>query len=824
MRNSFLPFISIVCCAVAPALAAAPEVHRVDPPGGTRGTELELILGGKRLADAQAILFYNDGIEVLSITSPQPEVAVVKVRISPTCRLGEHAMRLRTATGISEMRTFHVGALPVVNEREPNSDFAQPQAIELNQTIFGVVENEDVDHFAVTASAGQRISAEIEAIRLGETMFDPYVAILDAQRFELDACDDSALALQDSVVSIIAPKDGTYIVQVREAAYGGSGACRYRLHVGRFPRPRVTFPIGGRPGATIAVRHLGDAAGEIAESVVLPDAPIERWPILASDDRGVAPSPTWMRVSNHTNVMEPTADDAPLKPQAPPVAFNGILASEDERDDYRITLRKDQEYDIRLLARSHRSPLDGVINILTADGKHLKGNDDSQSGVDSALRFHAPADGEYQVRIRDQLGRGGPLFVYRLEIDAPQPGLTLSIAKFNSRAYQYRQTIPVAQGNRTAALLRVQRREVSGAVAIETTLPRGVSCDAPELMADVQHVPVVFSAAPDAEVAGGLYPLRGRIAREGGGIVGGFEQTVPLVVAPPNDTIYYQVQLDRLAMAVTKPAPFKITMTQPTVPLVQAGRQDLKVSVERVDGYDEAIEVRILWAPPGVSFPGSINIPKGAKEAVYTVSAAGDAPPRTWPLVMIARGPDDGGERWVSSQRVKLTVTEPYVSGSIQMVAAEQGKTTSISCALQQKKPFDGEAAIKLLNLPPKTKAATGGIKSSDDQAVFEVAIEKDAPCGKHKNIFCEAVVLQEGHPIVHRFAFGSELRIDPPRIAVVKTKPLPVDNSQPPENKEPPTQAPKKPPSRLEQLRLAAQEREQAEKADAEKSEPDSK
>ncbi len=811
-------------CALGHAVAAAPELHRVDPPGGTRGAELDLTLRGKRLADVQEILFYDGGIEVLSISSPEPDVAVAKLRVTPTCRIGEHALRLRTASGISEMRTFHVGALPTVAELEPNSDFAQPQVIELNQTVFGVVENEDVDHFAVAANAGQRISAEIEAIRLGETMFDPYVAILDAQRFELDACDDSALGLQDSVVSIVAPEDGTYIVQVREAAYGGSGACRYRLHVGTFPRPRVTFPIGGKPGESLAVRHLGDAAGEIAETVVLPDTQVERWPVLATDEHGAAPSPTWMRVSKHTNVLEPTTDGAKLEAVTPPLAFNGILTSENERDRFQVTLKKEQEYEIRLLARSHRSPLDGVINIFGADGKHLKGNDDSQRGVDSTMRFRAPADGVYDVRIRDHLGRGGPLFVYRLEIDAPQPSLALSIEKYNSRAYQYRQTIPVAQGNRTAALLRVQRSDVSGVVAIETELPAGVSCDAPEIMADVQHVPVVFSAAADAAIAGGLYPLRGRIAREGGDIIGGFEQTVPLVIAPPNETIYYQVQLDRVAMAVTQPAPFKINLEQPAVPLVQAGRQDLKVSVERVEGYDEAIEARILWGPPGVSFPGSINIPKGVNQAIYTVTAAGDAPPRTWPMVIIARGPHDGGERWVSSQRVDLTVTEPFISGSIQMVAAEQGQTAAVICALQQKKPFEGDATISLLNLPPKTKTAIGSIKAADDQTVFDVAIEKDAPCGKHKNIFCEAVVMQNGHPIVHRFAFGSELRIDAPRVAVVETKPPEAAKPEQPAKPEPPKPAPKKPLSRLEQLRQAAADRDQAEKADADGAKSESK
>ena len=54
--------------------------------------------------------------------------------------------------------------------------------------------------------------------------------------------------------SIVAPADGTYIVQVRESAYGGNGACQYRLHVGTFPRPTAVVPAGGKPGEEVEVR------------------------------------------------------------------------------------------------------------------------------------------------------------------------------------------------------------------------------------------------------------------------------------------------------------------------------------------------------------------------------------------------------------------------------------------------------------------------------------------------------------------------------------------------------------------------------------------
>ena len=166
-----------------------------------------------------------------------PKHVLAKFKIAPECRLGVHAMRLRTATGISDMKTFFVGALVEVPEKEPNSDFATPQKIALNSTVSGIVQSEDVDYYVFEVKKGQRISAEIEGMRLGNTVFDPYIAIMNSGRFEIASSDDSALLRQDSTCQVIAPEDGSYYVQVRESSYGGNGNCRYRLHVGTFPRP-----------------------------------------------------------------------------------------------------------------------------------------------------------------------------------------------------------------------------------------------------------------------------------------------------------------------------------------------------------------------------------------------------------------------------------------------------------------------------------------------------------------------------------------------------------------------------------------------------------
>ncbi len=95
---------------------------------------------------------------------------------------------------------------------------------------------------------GQRVSAEIEAARLGvdRGIPDLHLAIYDADGKKLAAADDSALFVQDPVLSVLAERDGAYFVEVRHSMYNGAGET-YRLHVGTFARPTGHLP-GRRPG------------------------------------------------------------------------------------------------------------------------------------------------------------------------------------------------------------------------------------------------------------------------------------------------------------------------------------------------------------------------------------------------------------------------------------------------------------------------------------------------------------------------------------------------------------------------------------------------
>ena len=203
-------------------LAASPRLSIILPRGLQRGIETELTFSGSQLADVKEVMFYEPGFEVKEFVPVNTNSFKAKVFVKPDTRLGEHVCQVRTATGISDYRTFFVGYLPDVAEKEPNSEFETPQPIAMNVTVSGVATSEDVDYYVVEAKKGQRIAAEVEAMRLGTTLFDPYVAILDAKRFEMAASDDSPLLIQDCLATAVAPEDGKYYIEVRENSYAGN--------------------------------------------------------------------------------------------------------------------------------------------------------------------------------------------------------------------------------------------------------------------------------------------------------------------------------------------------------------------------------------------------------------------------------------------------------------------------------------------------------------------------------------------------------------------------------------------------------------------------
>jgi len=791
----------LLALSIAPgaAIAASPSLGSITPYGAQRGTEVDVNFNGARLADAQEVYFYDPGITVTKLEATETAVKT-KLKIAPDCRLGVHAMRVRAATGTSELRLFYVGALPTVSEVEPNNDFAAPQKIALDSTVAGVTENEDVDYFVVEAKKGERITAEIEGIRLGYAFFDPYVAILDMRRFELAASDDSALVRQDAIASVIAPEDGKYIIQVRETAYGGSGACTYRLHVGRFPRPRATLPAGGKPGEALDIRWLGDVTGERVEKITLPAATPQRFGLFAQDDKGIAPSPNVFRLGDLPNLLEvePNNDAAKATVFTAPAALGGVISQPGDVDGFKFAAKKGEQYEVRVLARGIRSPLDPVLNIVRAsNGAGVTSNDDS-GGPDCYVRLAVPEDDQYVILVNDHLGKGGVDYAYRVEITPVKPRLVMGLPE---RSQFVDVTIDVPQGNRTAILVSASRADFGGDLTIDVKdMPAGVTLETDKMPANQTTVPVLFTAAPGAALSGRLADVVGVTADPNQKIEGHLEQMTSLVRGQNNINVWTHTE-ERMAMSVTAEAPFKIEVVEPKVPLVRDGSMDLKIRATRKEGFIAPIAVYMLYNPPGVGSSGSIVIPEKTTEVVIPLTANGAAEVRAWKIAVMGSATVGNGNVLVSSQLAKLDVAEPFVAFAYGAAAVEQGKETEVVVKVTKNKDFEGAAKVELLGLPNEVTTQPLEITKDTPEVIFKVKSTANSPVGKHKTLLARAVITASGEPITHMLGTG-ELRIDaplPPKpmAPAVAAAPAAAATPAPPADK-----PPEKRLTRLEQLR----------------------
>jgi len=798
-------FRTLLSCAllfsVTTAFAASPRLTIILPRGGQRGQDVEFTFSGRTLQDAEEVMFYSPGFELKKIEPVNANSFKATIAIAADAQLGEHVCQVRTKSGVSDFRTFYVGYLPDAAEVEPNNEFEAPQAIPMNVTVSGVANNEDVDYYVVEAKKGDRIAVEVEGMRLGTTQFDPYVAILDSKRFELASADDSPLLVQDCLATAIASEDGKYFIEVRESSYAGNGNCRYRMHVGNFPRPTAVYPAGGKVGDDVEVTFIGDAAGDFTQKYKLPAEPIDEYGLVAGTGDSLAPSANTFRLSTVGNTLEvePNNDRTTATPSEFPSAFNGILQEAGDQDFFKFTAKKGEQFDVECFGRRVRSPIDPVMYLYDANGRGIASNDDSR-GPDSYFRFNVPADGEYTLMVRDHLQRGGADYVYRVEFLPRQPSLALSIPRVE-RYGQYRQQIFVARGNRFATTMNLSRQNFGGELVLDPpTLPEGVTLHHEKVPANMSVMPLVFEAAQDAPLGGGLFDFVARHA-ENPEIRGGFSNTSDFIVGSPGQSRYYTKTVNRLPIVVVEELPYKINLVAPKVPIAHNGAMQLKVVVDKKEGWDENVVVQFPFRPPGISARSSITIPKGQNEGLYPINANSKAAVGEWKVIAVAWA-NVGGNAFSASELTPLEISEEYINLTLNRAATEQGQTTEIACKVELGKEFDGAATVKLVGLPNKAEAEPVEVKKDSQEVIFKVTTDMTTPAGRHKNIFAQVTIPMNGEQIVHNTG-STELRVDkplPPKVDAPKPAAKPAVAAAKPVA---PAEKPERRLTRLEMLRL---------------------
>jgi len=795
--------------------ASSPDLQTSIPRGGQRGKEVKVTFSGNRLDDVQEVLFHYPGITTKDIKAVDAKKVEATLVIAPDCRLGEHHVRLRCKSGISYARTFWVSQFPNLDEVEPNDDFTKPQVIPLNVTIEGIAKSEETDYYKVTAKKGQRISVEIEGLRINNLRnaiaIDPFVSIFNKDRIELASADGSALLKQESIVSVIAPADGEYTIEVRDSAYQGRG--RYRAHIGTFPRPVGAYPSGGKAGSDLEVTLIGDKKGDYKQKVKLPGTANEEYHFFAAQNGQLPPSPNRLRVVSYDNALEvePNNDYKTSSPSGElPRAFNGILQEDGDIDYFKFTAKKGQRFRFQVYAQQLGSPVDPVLYLYDAKMKGLGSNDDASGKKDSRLDYTFPADGEYFVRMNDMLQKGGKDFVYRIEADLIKPSITVTMPEMLRRDTQYRKQFDVPQGNTFAMLVSVARSGYSGDAVFEMPkLPAGVTWQSGTIPKTVSQYPIQITAAANAPVAGGMYELYAKSTDPKVPLKGKYVQNIDFIRGPQNGTLYYGVDNDQVAVSVAEAVPFNITIDQPKVPIVRNGSMKLKVRVHRKAGFEKKVLVRMLFRPPGISCPATMTFTEKATELEYELNANASAGLGAWDLTLLAEADAGKGQIVVSAPFIKLQIEEPYLNMKLNLTNTIQGQKADMLATMEKLRDFDGTGDVQLFGLPPRSTTSILKVKKESTELHFPIVTAADTPLGNHKNMFCTVVIMKNGEPITHRVGMGGAIRVDPkPKKPVAAVK-APVKKVVKNEAKPKPA----KPLSRLEQLRLDAKQQAAAKK-----------
>jgi hypothetical protein len=791
------------------------HIERVTPRIAQRGTTVEVVIQGAHLQEPREVIFDQPGIRAVSIEPmtvlPKPTGLVhggridqeVKCRfeIAPDCVPGEHRFRLRTATQLSSLATFHVSPFSVLDEEElqanSNDTPATALSVPLNVTVRGVAGNSskgDVDVYRVPARAGDRLSVEVDCARIadvhyGDAQFDLALRVLDAGGRKIAANDENPLHLQDPLISFKLPADcGDYVfVEVRRSIFSPANV-HYAVHIGSFERPLAVYPAGGPSGGQLSVKLLGDALREKEAVISVPNT------VGTFEYFGDAPSSLPVRSFSAPNLLEEAAGAETLVPSLP-IALNGILEVPGDNDAFRVHVKKGDRYRVRVFASSLGSPLDPTLSIrkvgepkadLQADdsdpslvdrdifGPNFRSRGGLKDVFDPSVIWEPKSDGDYLIEIRDTNAFGAPTGVYRIEIERPVDAV---FALLRSVAFDWAETgrftgLAVPQGNRwtvNVSLPTGQGTQFKGDMQIVAKgLPAGVSIVGNRIPVGTPSWPVQFIASPDAKVGGAVITLNVRPADPGADVATGSMQWVPFINHSGGDA-WRAVRTDRFIMAVTDPAPFAVELRQPSIPLVRGGELAIRVKLIRRDGFNGPIEFKCDFAPAGVVVPPAETIPGEASEAVLRISASPDAKLGEGPLFVTASTVTEQnsylgtGETRVSSQLLQINVAEPFAALASEPSSVRRGGSAPYRWAITPKSGFDGEAEVRLLGLPKGVSviAPLPRITAASREVVFQLEASEEALLGLASGVECELTVRAADQEIRQRAGKGN-LRIDP--------------------------------------------------------------
>lgn len=553
----------IACLYLSPAAADEPAASYIFPAGGQRGTKVNFRIGGMYLHEGANFEMLGPGVTAANRIAPTetlwfegpviplpasqqkedyPKDYAGSVELAGDAPPGARRWRVSTSQGATPSMKFVVGELPEIVEREIDGE-PVPVQVTLPLTINGrIFPREDVDDWTFTARAGEAIRAEVVAARIGSPL-DARLVLYDTGGKLL--AEDIGSSQGDACLHAIIPSDGTYRLRIHDVSFGGLQHYVYRLTVTSGPYIERVYPLGGRRGSTVRLELDGHGLStDIAEITIPADAPSSYtvWlPLVGGTSNGVA-----LETGDLAEVLESEPNGSPQQAaaSAAPAVANGRIGTAGDRDYWSLTAKRSDVFDLAVTAGRLGSLLDPVLVVEDNSGKELARAEESPgSQSDCRLRFTAPADGVFYVRVADRFAsRGGPRFAYRLRIEpAAMPDFRLTFTVDGLTLYR-----------KSQAKLRIAAERLGGFTGpIKLTvdgLPPGVSVQGGQIAANQPQADLTLVADDTPKIEARHITLHGTAEIDGRDVT----QAATLATLPGEMTV------ENVLLAISMPTPFKI--------------------------------------------------------------------------------------------------------------------------------------------------------------------------------------------------------------------------------------------------------------------------
>lgn len=459
--------LCLLCCAqIARAQLPAARLTSVFPPGGQRGTSVEVTVGGGDLDGLTRLHVSGSGIVAepkIDPASGKPVANVFVLRIDKSCPPGAYDVRAVGRFGVTNPRAFVVDREPHAVAKAGNTSPQTPFDLAVNSGVYAVAEAKAAHYYRVNLKSGRRVFVEADAMAI-DSKLDPVLVLYDASGREL------ARDGQGGAIDYTPASDGAYIVEVHDVMYRGGAENFYRLRISDGPRVEFALPAAVRPdmlseitlfgrnlpgGTPIngSTRPLERLAVRMLDGNDDADGPAElrvRWlvpPVAAMLDgtqryaTAGTVNPLLLARAEAPLVAEQADNDEPAKAQivTPPVDVYGQFFPRGDHDWIGFDAKKNDAYWIEVTSNRILGFTDPMVLVqrVTKDAKGVEQFVDVREAYepenvpgmpmefyaahrDPAFRFVAPEDGAYRVLVRDLFNDGGveddPRRVYRISI------------------------------------------------------------------------------------------------------------------------------------------------------------------------------------------------------------------------------------------------------------------------------------------------------------------------------------------------------------------------------------------------------------------------